>query len=204
MLRWLTELNKDMVISVHAPAKGLTAILIHVQSKSDSTMVKICPFTVAPLNPPLLQSTQAQPQTGQHTGPTAVAKRFENDKTFPQLLPENLMKSKLPFCHENELNPNNNIFTEFQTCYKITRWHHVSDSRIYTGECCRGHSCRSLSDPERIRGQTGSIKKMVMLEIIVLPLLTVGTCKRMHTAIIALDKRASEVTILPLVDLYLN
>lgn len=63
------------------------------------------PLYSFPIKPPLLQATEAQPQAGQQTGPTVVAKRFENDKTFPQLLPQNLMKSKLPFCHENELNP---------------------------------------------------------------------------------------------------
>lgn len=56
-------------------------------------------------------------------------------------------------------------------------------------------------DPDWITGQTGNFKRTVMLEISVIPLLTVVTCKKMHAAIIALDRRASEARTLLLVDL---
>lgn len=156
-----------------APAKGLPAILFRLQSKLDSNMVKIRPFTVSPLNPP--SSRQHELSLDSKLDLHPWPKDLRMTKYCRNCCLRILWKANSHFAMKMTLIPfkkNPNIFTEFQTWYKITGWHHVSDSLIYTGECSRGLSCRSLFDPDWIRGQTGSIKKMVMLQFSVLPLLT--------------------------------
>lgn len=123
MLRWLTELNEAMVLSVHAPAKGLTAILIHVQSKSDSTMVKICPFTVSPLNPPSSRQQKLSLRLDSKLDLQSWPKGLRMTKHFRNCCLRILWKANSHFAMKMNLIPfffPLNIFTEFQTCYKIT------------------------------------------------------------------------------------
>lgn len=85
---------------------------------------------------------------------------------------------KAPLCQEKVLNPQKT----FQPRPKRTSWSHASDSLVNTAESADeagDHSVRQIE----------SLERSVVLEIIVLPLLTMVTYKEMHRGYLLLVRR---------------